>query len=250
MAQSEGQQPEAHRETLSVFRSFAYQGRSVQSRQPPLAGHRPAVLCNHMVTERPVFAAIADPTRRAILDAIRGRERVRRRDRGLFPVSRPAISKHLRVLRGAGLVRERRVAQSRLYSLDPAPLRDVERWLDHYKVFWAARLHDLKRVVEQEERRPPPRRNPMSWTHEHSPERCSARGDGRPVRADGSGAIDSLDTLLAAIHPREAGMAKKEKKGKQRKEREEEAEAREDGGTAGHGAGSESRRLQRRPPAG
>jgi len=113
-----------------------------------------------MVTERPVFAAIADPTRRAILDAIRGRERSAGQIAALFPVSRPAISKHLRVLRGAGLVRERRVAQSRLYSLEPAPLREVERWLEHYKVFGAARLQDLKRVVEQAERRAPPRRNP------------------------------------------------------------------------------------------
>ncbi|MEP7325900.1 MAG: metalloregulator ArsR/SmtB family transcription factor, partial [Gemmatimonadota bacterium] len=70
----------------------------------------------------------------------------------VFPVSRPAISRHLRVLRKAGLVQERRVAQSRLYSLNPEPLRDVERWLDHYRVFWAARLHDLKRVVESEPR--------------------------------------------------------------------------------------------------
>lgn len=108
----------------------------------------------------PVFSAIADPTRRAILDAIRGRERSAGEIAALFPVSRPAISRHLRVLRGAGLIRERRVAQSRFYSLEPAPLRDVERWLDHYKVFWGVRLHDLKRVVEEQVRRAPPRRNP------------------------------------------------------------------------------------------
>lgn len=113
-----------------------------------------------MVTEPAVFAAIADPTRRAILDALRGRERAAGEIASLFPVSRPAVSKHLRVLRGAGLVRERRVAQLRLYSLDPAPLKDVDRWLDQYKVFWAARLHDLKRVVEEGERRAPPRRKP------------------------------------------------------------------------------------------
>ncbi len=118
------------------------------------------ILCNRMVTEHPAFPAIADPIRRAILDAIRGGERSAGEIAALFPVSRPAISRHLRVLRGAGLVRERRVAQSRLYSLDPAPLRDVERWLDQYKVYWAARLHDLKRVVEQEERRASPKRTP------------------------------------------------------------------------------------------
>jgi DNA-binding transcriptional ArsR family regulator len=111
-----------------------------------------------MVTKPPpVFPAIADPTRRAILDAIRGRERSAGDIAALFPVSRPAISRHLRILRSAGLVRERRAAQSRLYFLDPAPLRDVERWLDHYKVFWAVRLHDLKRTVEQQERRAPGR---------------------------------------------------------------------------------------------
>ncbi|MEQ1691626.1 MAG: metalloregulator ArsR/SmtB family transcription factor [Gemmatimonas sp.] len=102
-----------------------------------------------------VFSAIADPTRRAILDAIRSTERSAGEIATLFPVSRPAISRHIRVLRAAGLVRERRDAQSRFYSLDPAPLRDVDRWLDHYKVFWTARLHALKRVAEaQTPRRP------------------------------------------------------------------------------------------------
>lgn len=115
-----------------------------------------------MVTETPpVFAAIADPTRRAILDALRRRERSAGQIASLFPMSRPAVSRHLRVLRSAGLIRERRVAQSRFYSLDPAPLHEVERWLEHYRVFWAARLHDLKRVVEAGERRVVPSpRNP------------------------------------------------------------------------------------------
>jgi DNA-binding transcriptional ArsR family regulator len=102
-----------------------------------------------MVTHDPsVYNAIADPTRRAILDALRASERSAGEIAELFPVSRPAISRHLRVLREAGLVRERRQAQSRLYSLDPAPLRDLDRWLDHYRVFWTARLHALKRIAE------------------------------------------------------------------------------------------------------
>jgi DNA-binding transcriptional ArsR family regulator len=104
-----------------------------------------------MVTqERPVFAAIADPTRRAILDVLRRREQSAGDIAALFPVSRPAISRHIRVLRRAGLVKERRVRQSRLYSLNPAPLRQVERWLEHYRVFWAARLMDLKLFAEAE----------------------------------------------------------------------------------------------------
>ena len=102
-----------------------------------------------MVTQlRPVFGAIADPTRRAILDALRRREHSAGDIAALFPVSRPAVSRHLRVLRSAGLVKERRVRQSRLYSLNPAPLRQVERWLEHYRVFWATRLQDLKSYVE------------------------------------------------------------------------------------------------------
>lgn len=109
-----------------------------------------------MVTdEASVFGAIADPTRRAILDAIRHRERSAGEIAELFPVSRPAISRHIRVLREAGLVRERREAQSRYYRLDPGPLRDVDRWMDGYKVFWAARLHALKRVAEAQTSRQP-----------------------------------------------------------------------------------------------
>ncbi len=101
-----------------------------------------------MLTSPAVYSAIADPTRRAILDAIRGQERSAGDIADLFPVSRPAISRHIRVLREAGLVHERRVAQSRFYSLNAAPLRDVDRWLDGYKVFWNARLQSLKRIAE------------------------------------------------------------------------------------------------------
>lgn len=91
-----------------------------------------------MVTkEHPVFGAIADPTRRAILDSLRIKERPAGEIVALFPVSRPAVSKHLRILRTAGLVRERRVGRSRIYSLVPGPLREVEQWLEHYRVFWA-----------------------------------------------------------------------------------------------------------------
>lgn len=96
------------------------------------------------------FGAIADPTRRAILDLVRQRELSAGDIARRFPVSRPAIAKHVRVLRAAGLLRERRVATQRLYSLDPAALQAVDRWLAPYRLFWAARLVDLKRVVEEE----------------------------------------------------------------------------------------------------
>lgn len=102
-----------------------------------------------MVThDSPVYGAIADPTRREILDLLRCGERSAGEIAEQFPVSRPAISRHLRVLREAGLVRERREAQSRIYRLDLKPLRELDRWLEHYRVFWAARLQALKHHVE------------------------------------------------------------------------------------------------------
>ena len=104
-----------------------------------------------MVTQQTaVFAAIADPTRRAILDLLRGRE-LRAGDLAThFPISRPAIAKHVGVLRRAGLLRERRERQARLYSLDPAALATVDRWLAPYRLYWSARLTDLKHAIESD----------------------------------------------------------------------------------------------------
>lgn len=96
------------------------------------------------------FTAIAHPTRRAILDLLRRSEWGAGELAGRFPVSRPAIARHVRVLRRAGLVRERREAQARIYALEPAALAEVDRWLAPYRLFWAARLGDLKRLVEAE----------------------------------------------------------------------------------------------------
>ena len=96
-----------------------------------------------------VFHALADPTRRDILDLLRKRERPAGEIAEQFPVSRPAISRHLRVLREAGLVHQRKDAQLRLYRLAPEALREVDHWLDQYRVFWTARMQDLKRYVEQ-----------------------------------------------------------------------------------------------------
>lgn len=97
-----------------------------------------------------VFAAIADPTRRAILDLLRHRE-LRAGDLARhFPVSRPAIARHIGVLRRAGLLHERRQAQARLYSLDATALAGVDRWLAPYRLFWSARLSDLKRAIESD----------------------------------------------------------------------------------------------------
>jgi DNA-binding transcriptional ArsR family regulator len=96
------------------------------------------------------FAALADPTRRAVLDLLRRGSLPAGRIAQAFPVSRPAISRHLRLLRRAQLVRERREGRRRLYQLNPEPLRAVDSWLDHYRVFWQMNLTDLKNFVEAE----------------------------------------------------------------------------------------------------
>ena len=97
-----------------------------------------------------VFQALADPTRRDILDLLRTSERSAGQVANRFPVSRPAVSRHLRVLREAGLVVQRKDAQTRFYRLNPNALRTVDQWLGHYRTFWAARLTDLKRYVEEQ----------------------------------------------------------------------------------------------------
>jgi DNA-binding transcriptional ArsR family regulator len=97
------------------------------------------------------FSALADPTRRAVLDLLRRGSLPAGRIAQAFPVSRPAISKHLRLLRRAHLVRERREGRLRLYQLNPEPLRAVDSWLNDYRVFWQASLNDLKAFVETEQ---------------------------------------------------------------------------------------------------
>src|SRR5271157_550912 len=96
------------------------------------------------------FQALADPTRRAVLDLLRRGSLPAGRIAQAFPVSRPAISKHLRLLRRAHLVRERREGRRRLYQLNPQPLRAVDAWLNEYRVFWQMNLADLKTFVEAE----------------------------------------------------------------------------------------------------
>ena len=69
-----------------------------------------------------------------------------------FDVSRPAISKHLRILREAALVTETRDGRERIYQLRPRPLREVASWLESYRVFWLDGLNNLKQMLEAEEK--------------------------------------------------------------------------------------------------
>ena len=107
---------------------------------------------NRSVTYSPLasFQAIADPTRRAMLDLLREGRKPAGAIAEAFPVSRPAISKHLRLLRHAHLVRETREGRNRIYELNPEPLRAVESWLEKYRVFWTQSLDNLKAMVEME----------------------------------------------------------------------------------------------------
>jgi DNA-binding transcriptional ArsR family regulator len=92
-----------------------------------------------------VFAAVADPTRRAILTRLqKGPTTVGELARP-FPVSLNAISKHVKVLEGAGLVRRRIVGRRHYCAAEPKPLDDAAAWLTYYRAFWTARLDALER---------------------------------------------------------------------------------------------------------
>jgi DNA-binding transcriptional ArsR family regulator len=107
--------------------------------------HRPVTYSSEAT-----FQALADPTRRAVLDLLRGGSQPAGEIAQAFPVSRPAISKHLRLLRRAHLVREHREGRHRVYQLNPEPLRAVDSWLDQYRSFWKMNLSNLKTFVEAE----------------------------------------------------------------------------------------------------
>ena len=97
------------------------------------------------------FLAVADPTRRAILDRLRSGDAAASEIAAGFAISRPAVSRHLRVLRSARLVDERRGGsdgRQRVYRLTPAPLRDVVRWAERYASFWPGALESLRRQLE------------------------------------------------------------------------------------------------------
>ncbi|HYA98092.1 MAG TPA: metalloregulator ArsR/SmtB family transcription factor [Methylomirabilota bacterium] len=96
------------------------------------------------------FQAVADPTRRAVLDLLRRGSLPAGAIARAFPVSRPAISRHLRVLRRARLVEERRSGRHRIYRLNADPLKGVDRWLEAYREFWNSKLGDLKNFLEGE----------------------------------------------------------------------------------------------------
>lgn len=95
-----------------------------------------------------VFQAIADPTRRKLLLLLDEQEMPVTTISGHFPMSRTAVSKHLRILADAGLVKERRVGRETRYRMEPEPLLELKRWLAFFERYWENKMAALKRYVE------------------------------------------------------------------------------------------------------
>ena len=96
-----------------------------------------------------LFAALADPTRRTLFERIADRPRSVGALAGDLPVSRPAVSQHLKVLKDAGLVVDEARGAARIYRIDPDGLGPIRRWLDQQ---WERSLDNFKRLAEQEEK--------------------------------------------------------------------------------------------------
>jgi len=96
------------------------------------------------------YRALADGTRRGILDCLLAHGPLRATDLAArFPqISRPAVSRHVRVLREAGLLEERLQGRERWQHVRPLPLREVQQWVERYEKFWSVKLDDLARLVE------------------------------------------------------------------------------------------------------
>ena len=97
------------------------------------------------------FAALADPTRRRIVEVLADGERSAGDLARLFTLTQPAVSQHLRTLRDAGLVRVRHDAQRRIYSLDARGFSQIDAWLSRYRAFWNTNLDALERALTDED---------------------------------------------------------------------------------------------------
>lgn len=99
-----------------------------------------------------VLHALSDESRRTVLEVLRDHPATAGELASLLPIARPGVSRHLRVLREAGLVEVRRQAQWRVYSLRPEPLAEVDAWLGHYRALWQQRLDALHTEVARGKR--------------------------------------------------------------------------------------------------
>jgi DNA-binding transcriptional ArsR family regulator len=106
-----------------------------------------------MISSMNVFEAVAEPTRRAVLDLLSARERSAGQIAAAFPaLTQPAVSRHLRILRESQLVEVRADGTRRVYSIKPAALAELDRWLDSYRHFWTGRLDELEGHLDSKAR--------------------------------------------------------------------------------------------------
>lgn len=98
-----------------------------------------------------VFAALASPVRREVLKLLLGGAKPVQELADHFDMRRPSLSEHLRVLKDAGLVSERKDGRFRYYSLEAAPLREVSQWLGPYERFWREKLGNLRDLLDEED---------------------------------------------------------------------------------------------------
>jgi DNA-binding transcriptional ArsR family regulator len=101
------------------------------------------------------FEALAEPNRRRILDLLRERELSVGSLVERLGLSQPGVSKHLRVLRDAGLVHSRTDAQRRIYAVSPAPLEEIDAWLEPYRRMWGDQLDALERHLDDARKESP-----------------------------------------------------------------------------------------------
>lgn len=99
-----------------------------------------------------VLQALADGSRRTIVEALTGGPATAGELAALLPIARPGVSRHLRVLREAGLVEVRQEAQRRIYTLRPEPLAEIDAWLSQYRALWQARLNALHTEIARGKR--------------------------------------------------------------------------------------------------
>ena len=110
-------------------------------------------MSNRKSASSSVFYAVADPTRRAILDGLKAGEQPVNFFCLQFAITQPAVSQHLRVLLLAGLVSERREGRQRLYKLEPGALKEIADWVNEYEQFWQQKLGALGNYLDKKKKR-------------------------------------------------------------------------------------------------
>lgn len=100
---------------------------------------------------RDIFQGIADPTRREIILLLSKNDLTINKVAENYNISRPAVSKHIKILEQCGLVQIKQQGRKRYCSINPAPLKEVYQWLEHFDQFWDQKLNSLKTFVEEKE---------------------------------------------------------------------------------------------------